>query len=190
MDTRDRSSLQPPDVAVDCVLSATHEASCAVRRLLDCPCHAKPQRQLLQAVICAEIITSYQRIINTYDRDRNRRSTVDLGRGNNTLPDQAQHPKNNSLLNRAPIFIGNYKIEDRIETILIGQVLRKRLQALEELMGEVFLFVGQTEEMKGVKNGIESFLGVQLSTFKYGLAILQRDEGGIGVGAPIKEAGT
>ncbi|KAK2016373.1 hypothetical protein LZ32DRAFT_601598 [Colletotrichum eremochloae] len=190
MGTHDCSSLQLPDAAVDSVLSAAQEALYAVRRLLGCPCHANPQWQLLLAVICAEIITSYRRVINTYGRHRHTPSTVHLGRGDDTLSKQGQHPENTSLLKRTPILIGNYHIEGSIETILIGHVLRKRLQALERLMGEVFQFVGHSEEMIGVKNGIETFLGVQLSTVKYGLASLQSDEGSIVDDLPSRGAGT
>ncbi|KAK1955994.1 hypothetical protein LY78DRAFT_674701 [Colletotrichum sublineola] len=124
MGTHDCSSLQLPDAAVDSVLSAAQEALYAVRRLLGCPCHANPQWQLLLAVICAEIITSYRRVINTYDRHRHTPSTVHLGRGDDTLSEQGQHPENTSLLKRTPILIGNYHIEGSIETILIGHVLR------------------------------------------------------------------
>lgn len=188
MGTHDRSSLPLPDAAVDSVLSAVQQASCAVRRVLGCPCRANPQLQLLLAVICAEIVASYRRVINTYGHHR--RSTVDQGRGCDSLRDQAQQPESTSLLKRTPILIGNHHLEDSIESKLMGQVLDQKLQALEGLMGEVLQFVGQSEEMRGVKNGIESFLGVQLSKVKCGLAGLERDEGCIGGVAPSKGAST
>jgi len=180
MGSHNRSSLQLPHAAVDSVLSAAQEASRAMRNLLDCPCRANPQLQLLLAVIWAEVITSYRRVIGTYSRHRHSRAAVVFGRGNSILPSPVQQAEDVSLLRRAPLLIGNHHLEDSIETMLIVQVLGKKLQELEGLMGEIVQFAGQPETVRGVQIRIDSFLNAQLSAVKCELASLQRDETNVG----------
>jgi len=147
-----------------------------MRHLLNCHCRASPQVQLLLAVIYAEVITSYRRVIGTYRHHSH--ATVILDRV--TVPDAVQQAEDGSLLKRVPLLIGNHRLEDDIETMLIGHVLGKRLKEVEGLIGEITQCVGQLEAARGAQTRIHSFLAIQLSAARYELAGLQRDESNVG----------
>jgi hypothetical protein len=180
MGTHDHSSLQLSHTAVDSVLSAAQEATCAMRHLLNCPCRASPQVQLLLAVIYAEVITSYRRVIGTYHCHHHSHATVISDRVTDVRPDAVQQAEDGSLLKRVPLLVGNHHLEDDIETMLIGHVLGKRLKEVEGLIGEITQCVGQLEAARGAQTRIHSFLTIQLSAAQYELAGLQRDESNVG----------
>lgn len=172
MGTHDHSSLQLSHTAVDSVLSAAHDASCTLRHLLNCPCRASLQVQLLLAVIYEEVITSYRRVIGTYHQISDRVT--------DNLPDAVQQAEDCFLLKRVPVLVGNHHLEDDMEKMLIGHVLTKRLNELEELIGEITQCVGQLEAARGAQSRIHSFLTFQLGAAQRELADLQRDESNVG----------
>ncbi|PHH66067.1 hypothetical protein CDD81_592 [Ophiocordyceps australis] len=143
--------------AVDSVLASCQEALGAMRGLLACPCYASPPLQLLVAVIVAETLGWYRRIIDAYSRQG-----------------QAQ-----PVVVRRSLFVGNHCLDHDLEAAVIGQVLLRRLQELETLIGDV-AWSGHGDSrsrhmLPEMHSRMHGFLETQLSAVRRALFNLDHD---------------
>ncbi|PHH67471.1 hypothetical protein CDD82_1466 [Ophiocordyceps australis] len=143
----------PPQLsrAVDAVLASCQEALGAMRGLLACPCYASPSLQLLVAVIVAETLGWYRRIIDAY-----------------SCQGQAQ-----AAVVRRSLFVGSHCLDHDLEAAVIGQVLLRRLQELETLIGDA-AWSGQADSRSNHMLGemhsrMHVFLETQLSAVRRAL---------------------
>ncbi|KAK2616400.1 hypothetical protein QQS21_000641 [Conoideocrella luteorostrata] len=162
--------------AVDAVLSTNQGAMRAMRGFLNCPCHAKPQLQILTNVICAEIIAWYGRVVDAYSRHRHS-ANVDAS---------GILPTHRVDVLRRTFSIGQHSVGGHLETTLICQVLSSRLQELEDLIGDITWSTGQpassnSESSRGspmLGEGdirMNSLLHTQLTAVRRELFSLQQD---------------
>jgi hypothetical protein len=170
-----QSQESQPSRSVDAVLSTNQGAMRVMRGCLRCPCHTKPQLQILANVICAEIITWYRRVVDAYSRYRS--ANVDAS---------GILPTDRVDILRQSFSIGEHSVGGQLETTLICQLLSTRLQELEDLIGEIAWNVGQpaasnsdssrSSPMLGEGDiKMDSLLYTQLSAVKRELSSLQQD---------------
>lgn len=140
MKSHGNSTSATTQASVDSVLSTTQTALRAIRGLRHCSCLTAPHLQLLLTVVCAEVITSYRRIIRVYTL-----SDPDVACPvSGSVAESGQRAKETFVLRRAPLLLGDHPIEGNTERVLIGQILKSRLQELAGFMGEMLHSPGLT----------------------------------------------
>ncbi|KAL8671300.1 MAG: hypothetical protein Q9168_004202 [Polycauliona sp. 1 TL-2023] len=111
----------------DTLLNLSQSAIAAVRSILQCSCCGAPQLLLLVTAICSKTGASYRQVVDMYSQRRKPNASI------------APLPINGSKVEtqRREFFIGNHRLSQDVEAVVIRQVLLGRLRELEVVIGDI-----------------------------------------------------
>ncbi|KAL8783548.1 MAG: hypothetical protein Q9213_004538 [Squamulea squamosa] len=169
-----------PSRGADTLLNLNQSALAAVRSILQCSCCGVPQVLLLVTTICSQIGASYRQVIDIYSQRHkpNANSAVLSISGGKV---EAQ---------RRDFFIGNHRLSQEVEAVVIRQVLLGMLRELEVVIGDIACHAGQSPAvndprsdlmLSGVRARMVAFLHTQVRALTSTLNHLESD---VGAGLP------
>ncbi|KAL8879736.1 MAG: hypothetical protein Q9198_002711 [Flavoplaca austrocitrina] len=124
---QDEDRQPQPLRGADTVLNFSQSAIAAVRSILQCSCSRVPQVLLLVTAICSKTSASYRQVFDIYSQRRNpNASSAPLSIGESKAETQ-----------RREFFIGNHRLSQDVEAVVIRQVLLGRLRELEVVIGDI-----------------------------------------------------
>ncbi|KAL8907982.1 MAG: hypothetical protein Q9171_005644 [Xanthocarpia ochracea] len=118
---------QPLLRGADTVLNLSQSAIAAVRSILQCSCCGAPQVLLLVTVICSKTGASYRQVVDIYSQHRKPNAS--------SAPLSINESKTETQ--RREFFIGNHRLSQDIEVVVIRQVLLGRLRELQVVIGDI-----------------------------------------------------
>ena len=118
---------QPLMQGADTVLNLSQSAIAAVRSILQCSCFGAPQELLLVTAICSKTVASYRQVVDIYSQRRKPNA--------NNAPLSIN--ENKAETQRREFFIGNHRLSQDVEAVVIRQVLLGRLRELKVVIGDI-----------------------------------------------------
>ncbi|KAL8742436.1 MAG: hypothetical protein Q9184_008256 [Pyrenodesmia sp. 2 TL-2023] len=118
---------QPLLRGADTFLNLSQSAVAAVRSILQCSCCGTPQVLLLVTAICSKTGASYRQVVDIYcPRRKPNASSAPLSIN-----------ESNAETQRRELFIGNHRLSQDVEAVVIRQVLLGRLRDLKVVIGDI-----------------------------------------------------
>ncbi|KAL8892499.1 MAG: hypothetical protein Q9205_001283 [Flavoplaca limonia] len=124
---QDEDRQPQPLRGADTVLNFSQSAIAAVRSILQCSCCGAPQVLLLVTTICSKTGASYRQVVDIYSQ-RRKPNASSAPLSINESKDETQ---------RREFFIGNHRLSQDVEAVVIRQVLLGRLRELEVVIGVI-----------------------------------------------------
>ena len=118
---------QPLLRGADTVLNLSQSAIVAVRSILQCSCCGAPQVLLLVTAICSKTGASYRQVVDIYSQRRKPNAS--------SAPLSINESK--AETQRREFFIGNHRLSQDVEAVVIRQVLLGRLRELKVVIGDI-----------------------------------------------------
>jgi hypothetical protein len=125
----------PPARTADAILSMNQAALQAVRSIVTCSCYGRPQVTLLITVICSKIAAWYSRVIYIYSSHGGGPTADSISLSNADSKIEPQRPD---------FFLGNHRLDEELQTVLIRQVLSGIIRELQLVIADLAGHAGQS----------------------------------------------
>ncbi|RDW58537.1 uncharacterized protein DSM5745_11228 [Aspergillus mulundensis] len=169
MGTSEGGGRQPQlPLAADAILAMNQSALRAVQSMLNCSCHKSPQVLLLITVICSGITSWHWHVVDIYSRSHSPRRSSTM---ESTVSSTDEGSRADAQ--RPDFFIGNHRLGEEVQTVLIRHVVLGMLRELQVVVGDIAGHKGQSAAgavneprtdtaLSGVRTRIIAFLKKQL----------------------------
>ena len=171
---QDEDRQPQPLRGADTILNFSQSAIAAVRSILQCSCSGAPQVLLLVTAICSKTGASYRHVVDIYSQRRKPNA--------NSVPLSISESK--AETQRREFFIGNHRLSQDVEAVVIRQVLLGRLRELEVVIGDIDSQARQSPAvsdsrsdlmLSGVRARMVALLQTQVQALTSALDHLQSD---------------
>ncbi|KAI4272452.1 MAG: hypothetical protein LQ337_005298 [Flavoplaca oasis] len=115
---QDEDRQPQPLQGADTGLNSSQSAIAAVSSILQCSCCGAPQVLLLVNAICSKTGASYRQVVDIYSQ-------------------RCKPNERKAETQRKEFFIGNHRLSQDVEAVVIRQVLVGRLRELEVVIGDI-----------------------------------------------------